>query len=82
MLMKTKMRDERDSRGWTLNYVAERVGVSAAQVSRIESEGVKAAETARAIADLFGNLTLDQICAAEPAPAKKPVRAQQLQKAS
>ena len=60
--MKTAMRIERERRGWTLDYVAFKVGVSAAQVSRIESEGVRAAETAISITKLFGNLTLDQVC--------------------
>ena len=64
--MKSILRAERERRGWTLDFVAQHVGVSGATVSRIESEGVKAAETARAISRLFGTLTLEQICAAEP----------------
>ena len=60
--MKTAMRLEREKRGWTLEYVARQVGVSSAQVSRIENEGVRAAETAQSIQRLFENLTLDQIC--------------------
>lgn len=59
------MRLEREKRGWTLDYVAQQVGVSAAQVSRIESDGVRASETAQAISKLFGNLSLDEICQAE-----------------
>ena len=62
--MKSALRVERERRGWTLDYVAQQVGVSSAQISRIETEGVKAAETAQEIAKLFGGeLTLDQICA-------------------
>ncbi len=64
--MKSAMKTERERRGWTLEYVAKQVGVSAAQVSRIETDGVRAAETAQAIVKLFGTLTLDQVCAAEP----------------
>ena len=68
--MKTALRVARERRGWTLDYVARQVNVSSAQVSRIESEGVRASETAQALAKLFeGDLTLDQICAAERAEA-------------
>lgn len=59
------MKAERERRGWTLDYIAQQVGVSPAQISRIESGGVPASETARAIAKLFGNLSLDEICSAE-----------------
>ena len=61
--MKSPLKQERERRGWTLDYVAQQVGVSSAQISRIESEGVKAAETAQSIARLFGNLSLEEICA-------------------
>lgn len=61
--MKSPLKAERERRGWTLEFVAERVNVTAATISRIESEGVKAAETAREIAKLFGTVSLDQICA-------------------
>ena len=61
--MKSALKVEREKRGWSLAHVAKKVGVSNAQVYRIENEGVRSAETARAIAELFnGSLTLDEIC--------------------
>ena len=63
--MKSAMKLERERRGWTLEYVAQQVGVSSAQISRIESEGVRAAETAQSLSKLFGNLSLEDICAPE-----------------
>lgn len=63
--MKSPLREERERRGWTLDFVAQKVGVTAATVSRIENEGVKAADTAREIAKLFGTVSLDQICCPE-----------------
>jgi transcriptional regulator with XRE-family HTH domain len=75
------MRQERERRGWTLDYIARQVGVSSAQISRIESEGVRSAETAQAIASLL-DLPLDDICS-NPA-RKRPVQSApaQLQEAS
>ncbi len=60
--MASALREERERRGWTLDFIAKRVGVSSAQISRIENEGVRSAKTAKAISELFGNLTLEQVC--------------------
>jgi transcriptional regulator with XRE-family HTH domain len=62
-MSKSALRIQREKRGWSLAHVAEKIGVSNAQVHRIENHGVRSAETARAIAELFdGGITLDQIC--------------------
>ena len=71
--MKTPLKVERERRGWTLEYVAKQVGVSGAQVSRIENEGVRATEIPQRISLLFGNaVTLEQICAPEKFAELKP----------
>lgn len=75
-MAKSALKLEREKRGWSLAHVAELVGVSDAQICRIESEGVRSASTARAIAKLFnGALTLDDICIgpqSESAPSAHP----------
>jgi transcriptional regulator with XRE-family HTH domain len=74
--------------GWTLDFVAKRVGVSAAQISRVEDGKVGASpELADRLATFFGKtMSREQILYPEDyteTGASKPARrARQLQAAS
>lgn len=61
--MQTKFQKERARSGWTLEQVAEKAGVSAAQVNRIEKNGVAAAAVPARIQRMFGKcLSMEDIC--------------------
>jgi len=63
--MDSPLRTERKRRGWSQQFVGDKVGLSAPQISRIEADGVKSPYVGKILklAELFGfTLSLDQIC--------------------
>lgn len=59
--MDSPLRAERKKRGWSQKQLGDKVGLSAPQISRIETDGVKA-DVLIALAAAFDySLTFDQI---------------------
>lgn len=59
--MDSPLRAERKKRGWSQKQLGDKVGLSGPQISRIETEGVKA-DVLLKLAEVFNySLTFDQI---------------------
>jgi transcriptional regulator with XRE-family HTH domain len=60
------MRIAREKKNLTQKELADKVGVTAAQICRIEAEGVPIVRTAASIVHhLGGSVTLDEVCRPE-----------------
>jgi len=73
-LIARRLRDERARRGWTLDDLAQRAGVSRAMLSKLERS--EASPTAALLGRISGALgmTLSTLLAADPAPGARLAR--------
>jgi transcriptional regulator with XRE-family HTH domain len=63
--MESPLKTERKRRGWSQQFVGDKVGLSAPQISRIEANGVESPYLGKILnlVKLFGfSLSLEQIC--------------------